>query len=165
MAKKKLPRGIRNCNPLNIRRNPHNKWVGEVEYKATVTEYNGQECEAREFDRTFCQFAQMEQGYRAAAILLYRYIERGCNTYEKILNRWAPANENNTAEYINRVTNFCFARPDQKVDFCTDEILPLMAAMTMVENGERYDPYNGNEDLLKAMFGGYMLAAKYVARS
>ena len=158
MAKKKLPRGIRNCNPLNIRRNPRNKWVGLVDYKSTFVEFNGAQCEAREYDGTFCQFAQMEQGYRAAALLLHRYIKSGCNTYEKIINRWAPANENNTAEYINRVCNYCITMPDNVVSFCAEDIIPLLAAMTIVENGLQYDPFRGNDELLKALQGGFQLA-------
>lgn len=162
MAKKKLPRGIRNCNPLNIRRSPHNRWLGEVDYKETYKEFNGQQCETREYDRTFCQFHCMEQGYRAAAILLHRYIKNGYNTYEKIISRWAPANENNTAEYINRVCNYCIAMPDYVVSFYAEDIIPLLAAMTIVENGSEYDPFRGNDELLKDLQGGFMLAYKYV---
>lgn len=162
MAKKKLPRGIRNCNPLNIRRNPNNKWVGEVDYKSTFTECNGVQCEAREIDRSFCQFCHMEQGYRAAAILLHRYIKNGCNTYEKIISRWAPANENNTTEYINSVTAYCVRYPDEIVGFCAEDIIPLLAAMTVIENGMLYDPF-GSTELLKALQGGFELAKMYVS--
>lgn len=158
MAKKKLPRGIRNCNPLNIRRNPHNKWIGLVDYKSTFTEVNGEQCESREYDRTFCQFAFMEQGYRAAAMLLHTYIVHGHNTYEKIIRRWAPASENNTAEYINRVCNYCLALPDYVVSFCAEDMLPLLAAMTIAENGPQFDPFCGNDELLKALQGGFQLA-------
>lgn len=162
MANKKLPRGIRNCNPLNIRRSPHNRWLGEVDYKETYKEFNGQECETREYDRTFCQFHCMEQGYRAAAILLHRYIKNGHNTYKKIISRWAPSNENNTAGYVERVANYCVAAPDMIVTFCAEDILPLMAAMTIVENGAKYDPFDRNDELLKGMQGGFMLAYKNV---
>lgn len=162
MANKKLPRGIRNCNPLNIKRSSRNKWLGEVDYKETYMEFNGQQYEAREYDRTFCQFSCMEQGYRAAAILLHRYIKNGHNTYEKIISRWAPANENNTAGYVGRVTDYCVAAPDMIVNFCAEDILPLMAAMTIVENGSQYDPFDRNDELLKDMQGGFMLAYKYI---
>lgn len=162
MTKKNLPRGIRNCNPLNIRRSPHNRWLGEVDYKETYKEFNGQQCETREYDRTFCQFSCMEQGYRAAAILLHRYIKNGYNTYEKIISRWAPPSENYTDVYINGVCNYCVTCPDHIVNFYAEDILPLMAAMTIMENGPQYDPFDKNDELLKDLQGGFMLAYKYV---
>lgn len=44
------PRGIRNCNPLNIRRSAA-KWKGLC---------------AQQNDASFCQFESMEWGWRAA---------------------------------------------------------------------------------------------------
>ena len=162
MANNKLPRGIRNCNPLNIRRNPSFNWVGESIYKEIVVVVDNEQRVMREYDKAFCQFSRMALGYRAAAILLNRYIKRGWDTYEKIISRWAPANENNTAEYINKVTKYCQAVPDDDVKFCSAEIIPLMAAMTIVENGAKYDPFKNNEELLHDLRGGFRLAEKYV---
>lgn len=160
MAKKVLPRGIRNCNPLNIRRNPFKKWIGEVDYKSTFTVLNGEQCESREYNKVFCQFAKMEQGYRAAAIVLHDYIKKGHNTYDKLLNRWNYSNYINTEAYINAVANYCIKVPTSPILFCADDILPLMAAMTIAENGFMYDPFSGNDQLLHDMQGGFELAMK-----
>ena len=51
-----LPRGIRNNNPLNIRRSK-DQWKGLAEAQN---------------DRAFCQFKSLEYGWRAAFYLLTR---------------------------------------------------------------------------------------------
>lgn len=118
---KKLPRGIRNNNPLNIR--VGNSWQGEVE-KPT--------------DMQFEQFKEMRWGCRAAFKLLKRYIERyGCNTVEKIIRRWAPSSENDTERYINVVCNRMGIKRDETIKFNYQYTMCiLMQAMAYVENGQ-----------------------------
>ena len=53
---KKIPRGIRNCNPLNIRKNGKDKWLGQ---------YGN--------DSAFVKFIDIKHGLRAAFRLLYTY--------------------------------------------------------------------------------------------
>lgn len=84
-----LPRGFRNNNPLNIRKNAANAWKGKV---------------VPGTDSEFEQFVTMAYGYRAALKLLRNYIGDGYNTIRKIINKWAPPKENNTASYINNVS-------------------------------------------------------------
>ena len=55
---KQLPRGIRNKNPLNIRKS-NRPWAGQISH-----------------DGKFCIFAKMEMGYRAAFILLNTYNQK-----------------------------------------------------------------------------------------
>ena len=78
-----LPRGIRNHNPLNIRRNGKDQWKGLAEAQN---------------DAAFCQFKSLEYGWRAAFILLTRtyYHKYRLYTIRGIINRWAPPNENKT---------------------------------------------------------------------
>ena len=45
-----LPRGIRNNNPLNIRRTAKDQWKG---------------LRAQQTDASFCQFESLEYGWRA----------------------------------------------------------------------------------------------------
>ena len=52
-----LPRGIRNNNPLNIRRTAKDQWKG---------------LRAQQTDASFCQFERLEFGWRAAFYLLTR---------------------------------------------------------------------------------------------
>ena len=82
-----IPRGIRNNNPLNIRRSK-DQWQG---MKKTQS------------DSSFCQFETFEDGWRAAFVLLTRtyYQKMGLGTIRAIVERWAPPNENNTAAYVN----------------------------------------------------------------
>lgn len=120
-SNKRLPRGIRNNNPLNIR--VGNAWQGEVE-KPT--------------DMQFEQFKEMRWGCRAAFKLLKRYIERyGCNTVEKIIRRWAPSSENDTERYINVVCNRMGIKRDELIKFNYQYTMCiLMQAMAYVENGQ-----------------------------
>ena len=126
-----LPRGYRNNNPLNIRYNSANKWQWAV---------------AKNTDGTFEQFTTMAYGYRAALVLLRKYINTyGLHTVTEIINRWAPPTENNTSGYISRVigTNGWTASTvidaDDKEQMCK-----LVYAMALVENGYSVLP-NMNE--------------------
>lgn len=116
-----LPRGYRNNNPLNIDYKTYNHWKGKVEPNT---------------DGRFEQFGDMAYGYRAAFVLLRNYISQGYNTIAKIISRWAPENENNTAGYISRVAtmteidpNTTIARTDK------DSLSKIVYAMSIVENG------------------------------
>lgn len=119
-SKKKLPRGIRNNNPLNIRIG--NNWLGEV---------------SNPTDTQFEQFTTMFFGVRAAFIILRNYILRyKLNTVEKIIQRWAPSTENDTSNYINTVCAYANLRRDEVLDFYNDEQMKaLFMGMCYVENG------------------------------
>ena len=81
-----LPRGLRNNNPLNIRRGK-DQWQG---------------LRAQQTDASFCQFESLEYGWRAAFYLLTRtyYHKYRLYTIRKIISKWAPPNENLTETYI-----------------------------------------------------------------
>lgn len=88
----KTPRGIRNNNPLNIRRSA-TRWQGARE---------------KQTDGTFVQFESMAYGYRAAWKILQSYYERFRTegkhfTVRNIISRWAPPVENDTEAYIRSV--------------------------------------------------------------
>lgn len=120
--KKMLPRGLRNNNPLNIRRTA-NLWQG------LSKEQN---------DPDFFQFESMAWGYRAAFVVLRTYRNRyGINTVERIVRRWAPEKDGNDTEYyIRKVTVLTGLERTQIVD---DQdlrtMMNLVAAMSRVENG------------------------------
>ena len=79
----------RNRNPLNIR------------YSKTVT-WQGQMGE----EKGLVKFQGFSLGYRAAVKILRSYHLRGIRTIGKIIETWAPRNENNTEAYIANVVNF-----------------------------------------------------------
>lgn len=83
-------RGIRNNNPLNIRHNPRNRWLG---------------LSLNQTDPEFCQFDSMTYGVRAAMKLLRQYaIKQHRYTISDYITRWAPPSENNTRNYIDFVS-------------------------------------------------------------
>lgn len=124
---KKLPRGYRNNNPLNIRYNSANKWLGKV---------------ANNTDGTFEQFVSMEYGYRAALYLIRKYIfVDGLTTVAQIISKWAPNNENNTEGYIQRVCASTGWLPSKPIDpYNMQEMVDLAYAMALVENGKTILP-------------------------
>lgn len=151
---------MRNNNPLNIRRGK-TKWLGEV-MGLKVRNNNGDvEIVTEEYDRVFCQFQTLEQGWRAAFLLLKKYINvYGCNTIEKIVKRWAPPSENATLTYINDVAFYSCILSNIELEFTdTQKMLAIGSAMCMVENGTHYDPCRNNE-WLSAMRGGYDIALR-----
>lgn len=84
------PRGIRNCNPGNIR----------------ITKDKWQGLRAEQTDDSFFQFESMEFGYRALIRTLQNYHRKhGCRTIADYINRWAPRAENDTNAYIKSVCN------------------------------------------------------------
>lgn len=129
-----LPRGYRNNNPLNIRLNSANAWDGKV---------------ANNTDGVFEQFVSMEYGYRAALKLIRNYINNyGLNTVTKIITKWAPNNENNTANYINRVCETTGWLPSKVIDpYNMQDMCDLAYAMALVENG--YTPLPDYTDIYK----------------
>lgn len=124
LSKNRIPRGIRNNNPLNIR--VGNSWKGEVSHST---------------DKSFEQFQTMEYGIRAGFIILRKYIKKyGRNTIRKIISAWAPANENNTASYVQMVAKLSGIAPEQTIRFeDKDTMVGIVAAMISVECGRSVD--------------------------
>ena len=87
-----MKRGLRNNNPLNIRRSSTH-WQG---------------ARKEQTDKSFVQFESMAYGYRAAWKILQTYYERFCTqnkdyTVRNIIGRWAPPTENDTEAYVKNV--------------------------------------------------------------
>ena len=120
-----IPRGIRNNNPLNIRRTAKDQWKGMAEAQT---------------DRAFVQFKSLEYGWRAAFYLLTRtyYHKYRLYTIRMIINKWAPPNENLTATYIENVSRLTGIAPDEPIGIPSDQPQRWMAvgvAMAIQENG------------------------------
>ena len=119
-----LPRGLRNNNPLNIRRSK-DLWMG---------------LRAQQTDPSFCQFESMEYGWRAAFYLLTRtyYHKYRLFTIRAIINKWAPPQENLTATYIEHVCRLTKIGPDEPIGIPSDQPHRWMmvgVAMAIQENG------------------------------
>ena len=118
---KPLPRGLRNCNPGNIRRS-------SVRYKG-----EREECS----DNAFRQFKSMAWGYRAMFVLLHTYaVKHHCRSLCDFIARYAPPSENNTEAYLRRVAFSTHLSPDEVIS-TTDcaTMTAVVAAMSEVENG------------------------------
>jgi len=120
MAKTRLPRGIRNNNPLNIRIG--NTWLGEVPNPS---------------DSEFEQFVSIRYGLRAGFCILRRYIRRyHRDTIRKIISAWAPANENATDKYVDFVAHRLHITADDTIRYEDEErMCSLVAAMAKYECG------------------------------
>lgn len=81
----RTPRGLRNNNPLNIRKSK-NRWLGKVT-----------PCSDPDFE----QFDTLEHGIRAAFIIIRTYMgpKHNLHTVPAIIARFAPSTENNVAAY------------------------------------------------------------------
>lgn len=128
-ATKIVPRGIRNNNPLNIRKG--NNWQGERPVQT---------------DKAFEQFVSMEFGLRAGFILLRNYITgKGgkiakCDTIERIIYRWAPESENNTKAYIDTVVKHTGIHAREIIAFSDrKKLVAIVRAMAFVECGQWID--------------------------
>lgn len=126
----KDPRGIRNNNPLNIRKGCN--WYGERHPQV---------------DRDFEEFQSMELGIRAAFILLRNYITGfhgksfKYNTIRKVIRRWAPPTENATQNYIDFVCKQVGKDQNEVIYFSDRTTMITMArAMAFVECGQWIDP-------------------------
>lgn len=118
------PRGIRNNNPGNIKRGS-SQWVGKVPYSEST-------------DGTFEQFTYYVYGVRAMIKLLKTYIEGGTNNIAKIINRWAPAADNNNPQaYIGHVVLKTGIPADQTISYSNvAQIKALVRAIADYENGK-----------------------------
>lgn len=111
------PRRIRNKNPGNIRFNGI-KWLG----LATPPT-----------DGSFCVFNDDTFGIRAMAIILKKYIKKyKLRTVRQIINRWAPASENDTESYIKSVSNALLCRDNEDI---SNRLFELCREIIKHENG------------------------------
>ena len=115
-----MTRGIRNNNPLNIRRVAGQRWKGEIlpsiQGGATGVFRGATECGSGPSKGSnypvatevgggsFVRFESIEYGIRAAFVLLRTYsIKYKANCIQDIISRWAPPSENDTEKYIKNV--------------------------------------------------------------
>lgn len=131
MAKveRKPPRGIRNNNPLNIRKG--SSWKGE---------------RPQQTDPAFEEFVSMEWGIRAALKLIRNHItgfggtRPKMNNLCKLIGIWAPVMENDTVAYIATVCNRTGYSAFQILDSDNETMICKIAqSMAFVECGVELD--------------------------
>lgn len=121
----KVPRGIRNNNPLNIRKG--SSWKGELPNQS---------------DPAFEQFVSMEYGIRAALKLMRNHISGfnglrpPMNTLKKLISVWAPPTENATTRYVDFVSAQVGRSPNQILSAKDRSgLIDIARAMAFVECG------------------------------
>ena len=124
-----VPRGIRNNNPLNIRKGSN--WKGERKVQT---------------DKAFEEFETLQYGLRAGLKLIRNQISgfNGSrpkfNTIGKLIKVWAPPSENQTLRYVDFV---CQAVGKQPFDIIREDdqklICDIARAMAFVECGQWID--------------------------
>jgi hypothetical protein len=121
--------GLAINNPLNIRYNSANNWLGQ-----------------RGHHRGFCVFHSRALCYRAAVIIIrnYQRHERANHrklTIERLIHRWAPITENNTDAYVRNVCRWTKLPPDHPVSVADKaNLTSILAAMARQEVGIVEDP-------------------------
>lgn len=119
----KIPRGLRNNNPLNIR-------ISSTPWQGKVIENT---------DGAFEQFTSLEYGLRAAMVNIRTIIKRDhVDTIYGIINKWAPERDgNNTKAYIEFVCNKIQLAQGTRIAYNDKNyICMLVWAMAMVECGQ-----------------------------
>lgn len=120
-----MTRGLRNNNPGNIR-------LGGSRFRG---EENGT-------DPAFKTFEAPEWGVRAIFVVLNTYrVRHGLTTIAAMIERWAPAVENDTAAYVSLVSAWSGVSASQELDTRSAAVMiPIVAAMIRMENGTPLAP-------------------------
>ena len=117
------PRGIRNNNPGNLN-------------------YAGQEGATKEggSNGRFAVFKTAEEGLKALGSQLLRYGQRGLDSVQAIISKYAPASENNTQAYMEALAKSLGVGINDKLNLNDPKILSaLMNGIIQHENGK--NPY------------------------
>ncbi|ARW56874.1 internal core protein [Escherichia phage ST31] len=129
-------RGIRNNNPGNIR-------VSKDQWEGMTGD-----------DGAFVIFDSPESGVRALGKNLLSYGRQGYDSIEKIINRWAPPNENDTKAYIDSVVAATGIPATQSLDLSNpDTLSSLVQAISFHETGSRYNPEVYQQGVTRALNG------------
>lgn len=137
-SQKALPRGIRNCNPGNIRFDAATEWWG----------LKGHDSEG------FAVFNTAYWGIRALAVdLTNAVVKDGCGTIRSLITHYAPPESNDTDAYIKAVCDEMGLKPDWPIDI-QFVMYGLVSAVIMHENGEV--PYS-SLTIAKALLPAYIV--------
>ncbi|MDN3697783.1 structural protein [Vibrio cortegadensis] len=120
---KKTIRGIRNNNPLNIRKG--NDWQGETSFSR---------------DAEFESYTHHKYGFRAGAKTLRTYQRaHGLDNLNEIINRFAPPVENDTKNYAQFVAKQVGVGVNESINLNDDQLLAkVLHSMSIMEVGRHY---------------------------
>jgi hypothetical protein len=128
------PRGFRNNNFGNIIDSP---------FARKMPGYAGS-------DGRFARFASPDAGVSAMSRLLDSYGSRGFDTIEKIVGRWSPPNENDTAILVNTMARRLGVKPGDRINMGDPAIkASLVNGLIEQENGRKLP-----DETVRAALGG-----------
>ena len=132
-----IPRGIRNCNPLNIRFNAKNHWLGKYPREANN-------------DGAFEQFHSMWQGFLAAFKLIgntYIFKYHLC-TLAAIISRWCPTGDadNDPQAYLQKVCAWTGIGGQEDLSNHDPRLKNIVMAMAVVECGHDIKHFKADLD-------------------
>lgn len=118
-----LPRGVRNNNPGNL------NYAGQ----AGATKESGE-------NGRFAVFESMRDGISALYKQIQLYFSRGVNTIESVVNKYAPADDNNNVQaYIKQLVGATGKQADEKLSGeDTETVFKLIRGIINHENGKGY---------------------------
>lgn len=126
-APARVPRGIRNNNPGNIRTSTTFVWRGQ----------DGAD------DAGFCRFTDAVWGLRAICIVWVNYRDHhNCQTLDDYIFRWAPPSENDSGTYAQTVARMLGVSASAPIDIHALAV-PILASIVRYENGQQ--PYSVTE--------------------
>lgn len=117
------PRGIRNNNPGNL------NFAGQ----AGATKEGGE-------NGRFAVFESMRDGISALYKQIQLYFSRGVNTIESVVNKYAPADDNNNVQaYIKQLVGATGKQADEQLSGeDTETVFKLIRGIINHENGKGY---------------------------
>lgn len=123
------PRGIRNNNPGNIRRNSI-QWDGALSQADAIA--NGMT-----YDPDFVQFQAPQWGVRAIGHILLSKQARGLSTVDAIIRDYSATDQD---AYVQHVADALGVNPGDPIDV-QSQLPALATAIIQQENGQQpYDP-------------------------
>jgi hypothetical protein len=135
-----VSRGIRNNNPLNLKKG--------VKFAYMIENPN---------EKTFMTFSKSWQGIRAGVLDITNDIAKGKNNLVSLISEFAPKKENDTKNYINLLSKKLSITKDtilDRTDF--NFMLKLVKAIIEVENGTINAKLITNDDVFEGVKSAFL---------
>lgn len=136
VALTKLPRGLKNKNPGNLRKMPPSPWKGLAPAELQT-------------DKDFYVFADADGqpgefwGVRALARTILNYqLQHKLTTPAAMISRWAPPVENVTEAYIFHVAADLGVAPEQPVNLAGDIDAHVKIVKAIIKHENGFNPYS-----------------------
>lgn len=136
-------RGVRNNNPMNLR-------------KGIAFQYQIENPK----ETAFMTFGKTWQGIRAGVLDITNDISKGQNTLTKLINQYAPPNENDTTGYINNISKNLAIKPSDILDRKNfDFMVKLVKSIIVMENGANALKFITDQDINEGVKSAFVYRA------